>query len=251
MSADGAPARRLPTVRAMRGAEVPCVTAEQMREVDRIVVEDLHLVLLQMMENAGRHLADAAVRRFGPARCSILAGKGGNGGGGLVAARHLHNRGVDVRVVLGTPSNALSPAAAHQLDILTRMTVPIDDTPSSSDLVIDALIGYSLSGSPSGRVAELIHWANQQPSPVLSLDAPSGLDVTSGDAMDPCIYAAATVTLALPKCGLRRAPLHVGELWLADISIPAMVYQQVGLDVPALFSTDGLIRLPLEEASDD
>lgn len=230
----------------MRGTDVPCVTAGQMREVDRIAVEELQLAILQMMENAGRHLAEMAVRRFGPIRCSILAGSGGNGGG-LVAARHLHSRGVDVRVVLGTPRKALSPAAAHQLDILTRMTVPIDDTPSSSDLVIDALLGYSLSGSPLGRVAELIRWANGQPTPILSLDTPSGLDVTSGDAMDPCIDAAATVTLALPKCGLRRAPSHVGELWLADISIPTLVCEQLGLDVPALFSTDGLIRLPLEE----
>ena len=63
-----------------------------MREVDRAMVEDLHIQLVQMMENAGRSLADLALRRFGTAAAAVLAGPGGKDGGGLVAARHLENR---------------------------------------------------------------------------------------------------------------------------------------------------------------
>lgn len=85
-----------------RGGLAP-VTAEQMREVDRVMVEDLGIVLLQMMENAGRQLADLTIARYRPSRVTILARPGGNGGGGLVAARHLANRGIDVEVVLAAP----------------------------------------------------------------------------------------------------------------------------------------------------
>jgi len=74
-----------------RGA-VPALTTEQMRAVDRAMVEDLHIELVQMMENAGRGLAELAITRFSPDSVTVLAGPGGNGGGGLVAARHLANR---------------------------------------------------------------------------------------------------------------------------------------------------------------
>lgn len=79
---------------------------------------------------------------------TILAGPGGNGGGGLVAARHLANRGCQVQVVLSEPDR-LTPVPAHQADILARMGVTIASRPSTADLIIDALIGYSLRGDPS------------------------------------------------------------------------------------------------------
>lgn len=71
-----------------------------MREVDRVAVEELDLLLIQMMENAGVRLAELALRRFQPVAVAVLCGTGGNGGGGLVAARHLANRGVRVAVTL-------------------------------------------------------------------------------------------------------------------------------------------------------
>src|SRR6516225_7224244 len=104
----------------VEGRDVPALTTDQMREVDRAMVEDLHIELMQMMENAGRSLAQLAIARFAPARVTVLAGPGGNGGGGLVAARHLLNRGRTVSVVLSDP-DALTPVPAHQADILARM----------------------------------------------------------------------------------------------------------------------------------
>jgi NAD(P)H-hydrate epimerase len=221
--------------------KVPALTTEQMREVDRIMVEDLHIQLVQMMENAGRTLAELTVARFSPATVVVMAGPGGNGGGGMVAARHLANRGRTVSVVLSDP-DGLTPVPAHQTDILTRMGVPIADAPGRADLVLDALIGYSIHGDPTGRAAALIDWANDQPAPILALDTPSGLDVTTGVAGSPHVRASATLTLALPKVGLFGAP-SVGELYLADISVPPLVYQRFGIRPPSLFDGAGLIRV--------
>ncbi len=118
--------------------DVPALTASQMREVDRIMVEELGIGLVQMMENAGRALADLALGRFHPASVLVLAGPGGNGGGGLVAARHLSNRGSAVTVALSHDERDLAPVTAMQLEILTRMGIELTPLPRAADVVIDA-----------------------------------------------------------------------------------------------------------------
>lgn len=211
-----------------------------MVEVDRVMVEELGIDLVRMMENAGRSLAELALGRFHPESVTVLVGPGGNGGGGLVAARHLANRGAAVTVVLVRPG--LEGVPGEQLSIVERMGVPVRSDPPPADLVIDALIGYSLSGDPRGRAAALIRWALDQTFPVLALDTPSGLDVTSGAPAEPCIDATATLTLALPKTGLLDSD-RVGELYLADISVPPAVYRRWGIEAGGLFSTGGVVRL--------
>jgi len=81
--------------------------------------------------------------------------------------------------------------------------------------------------------------------PILALDAPSGLDSTTGQLADPCIRATATLTLALPKVGLlsETAREVVGELFLADIGVPRKLYASLGLRVPALFGVGPILRL--------
>jgi len=238
-SASRPESREFPTAPA---SSIPAVTAEQMREVDRVAVEELDLLLIQMMENAGVRLAELALRRFRPEAVAVLCGPGGNGGGGLVAARHLANRGVGVTVTLGA-DRSLGEVPEHQLAILERMDVPIVPEPVAAELVLDALIGYSLRGDPRGRAAELIRWANEQGAPVCSLDVPGGLDATSGVIGDPCIRAMATLTLALPKTGLARAPEVVGELYLADVSIPSMLYSKMGIQFDPIFASGPIVRL--------
>ena len=226
---------------AVSRSVVTALTTEQMRAVDRAMVEDLHIELVQMMENAGRNLAELAIMRFSPGSVTVLAGPGGNGGGGLVAARHLANRGCQVQVVLAAPDR-LTPVPAHQADILARMGVSTASRPATADLIIDALIGYSLRGDPAATAAELITWANDQAAPILALDTPSGLNLTTGAVGTPAVWATATLTLALPKVGLLDAP-NVGELYLADISVPSLVYQRMGITVPALFRQSSLLRI--------
>lgn len=235
--------------------DLPWLTTDQMREVDRLMIEVYGIELIQMMENAGRALAHLARSHFLDGdprgrRVIVLAGKGGNGGGALVAARRLHNYGARVEVLLASPPDALTPVPAHQQRILTQMNVPIHaaaarDILEPSDLILDGLIGYSLAGAPRGESAALIRWANQRPEPVLSLDAPSGVDTTTGTPFDPAIRAAATLTLALPKIGLRAPAVrpHTGPLFLADISVPPALYARLSLPPTPIFATHDIIQI--------
>jgi NAD(P)H-hydrate epimerase len=242
----------------LAGASIPWLDTKQMVEVDRAMIEDYRIELVQMMENAGRNLAHLARTHFladdpRAKRVLALAGGGGNGGGGLVAARRLHNWGANVTVVLGQEAKAMTPIPGHQLDILRRMKVPGAEGPlpieelGAADLILDGLIGYSLKGAPQGRIADLIRFANARLEPTLALDAPSGIDTTTGTVYEPAIMALATMTLALPKEGLRSeaAKRHVGELYLADISVPPELYAEpaLGLNVSPLFATEDIIRI--------
>lgn len=241
----------------VHGNPVPALTTQQMREVDRAMVEDFGIELLQMMEHAGRQLAHLARQRFlrgdpRSARVTILAGTGGNGGGAMVAARRLHGWGARIRLVTTAVPGGYTGVPRRQLNVLERLDIPIAPWGEGPrlrvpDLVLDGVIGYGLHGPPRGPAEGMIDWMNRVSAPVISLDVPSGLDATTGKPAKPTVLAAATLTLALPKIGLGepRAVDHVGELYLADIGVPAELY--VGLSPPievgTIFATDDLIRL--------
>jgi len=222
-----------------------------MREVDRLMVDEYGISLLQMMENAGRGLAELSNRMLGGnlagKRIQVLCGGGNNGGGGMVAARHLHNRGAHVHLKLAAEPARLKSVPSRQWNILKAMGLTQDESLlEPADLVIDALLGYGLTSSPRPPVSDLVNWSNEQPARVLSLDAPSGLDTTSGTVYSPCVRAATTMTLAIPKTGLHApgANPFVGELYLADISVPPELYQKAfGLQVPSLFAENSIIRV--------
>ena len=228
---------------------IPHVDEDQMREVDRIAVEDFGLGILQMMENAGRNLALAALENpiLEGGRVAVAAGSGGNGGGGLCAARHLFNRGIPVSVVLTKPAEELRGAAATQFNILKQAGIMVispqkaNKVFSEADLILDALIGYSLRGSPSGVTAELIGMINAAGCPVLSLDLPSGLDATGGDTPGVFVRPWKTLTLALPKPGLLK--LEAGDLLLADIGIPPEVYHPLGIQFDPFWGGEYILRL--------
>ncbi|MDL1943630.1 NAD(P)H-hydrate epimerase [Chloroflexi bacterium CFX2] len=231
---------------------IPSLTTAQMIEVDRAMIEDYRIELIQMMENAGRAFAELARRQMrGAVQGSsvvVLCGSGNNSGGGMTAARRLHNWGANVTVVLSKPVDEIRGVPAHQLDILKRIKIPIVDSASplpTPSLILDAIIGYNLSGPPRGAAADLIRWANEQSAPILALDTPSGLDLTSGTAHDPTIRTTATLTLALPKQGLLNpeAKKYVGELYLADISVPPELYANMGIVVPPLFAESDIVRI--------
>ena len=219
------------------GVRVPAITTAQMREVDRIAVEELGPNLYQMMENAGRNLALAVLATLGDAAWStpivVMAGTGGNGGGGICAARHLANRGAEVSVVVSDASR-LTSVPKHQLHTYRSTSDTLEDldglSATTSGLVVDAIIGYGLSEAPRSAAEQMIAWIGAQNGSVISLDVPSGVDSTTGEAPGAHVRASKTLTLALPKSGLDSTA--VGDLWLADIGIPQGVYQRVGVDVP-------------------
>lgn len=229
------------------GLEVPAVTTEQMREIDRIAIEETGPNLYQMMENAGRNLALLAMEVMGgdwqQAKMLVLAGSGGNGGGGICAARHLANRGADVTLCLAEPDR-LGEVPSFQQRVY-RSTPGKEVKPEylieDVDLIVDALIGYSLQSAPRGVIAELIEWANAAGAPVLSLDVPSGVDATTGETPGEVMESRWTMTLALPKTGL--GPSHTGSLSLADIGIPAETYRRAGLAYTPPFGSRFRVRL--------
>lgn len=235
---------------------VPFLTTEQMVEVDRAMIEDFRITLIQMMENAGRNLAQLARLRFLEAdpdgkRVAVLAGVGGNGGGALVCARRLANWGADIEVFVSKPRERFTEIPGHQFDIIQSMNIPsatgAPNADASYDLVIDGIIGYRLNGAPRGTAADMIRWTSAQSAAVLSLDTPSGIDASSGSVLDPAVRASATMALALPKEGLRAeaARGHVGELYLADISVPPALYAEapLGVQVSAIFAQSDIVRL--------
>jgi NAD(P)H-hydrate epimerase len=234
---------------------IPTISKDQMVEVDRVMVDDLGIGLIQMMENAGRNLArlTAAVylNSHRGERVVILAGSGGNGGGGLVAARRLAGWDVPVSVWLSKPAGQYGGVIAQQLRALKNVGVDIESQGmpladrGDPIVVLDCLVGYSLGGAPRGRVSDLIRWTVAFDAPVVSLDVPSGVDTATGQVFAPAIIADATLTLALPKSGLvsPQAAANVGEIFVGDIGVPAALYRtSFGLEVGDLFGTSDIVR---------
>lgn len=233
---------------AETGIEVPAVTADEMREVDRIATEETGPSLLQMMEHAGRSLAIHAVDLLGEAwaraRVIVLAGGGGNGGGGICAARHLANRRANVALCLADPDRLGDVPALQRKIFHGTAAAEVGAAQIASerpDLIVDALIGYGLQSAPQGAVARLIEWANTTGAPILALDIPSGVSATTGERPGVCVVARQTLTLALPKTGLE--PSTAGEIWLADIGIPEATYRRMGLDYVSPFGGRFCVRL--------
>jgi NAD(P)H-hydrate epimerase len=236
---------------------IPTVTAQEMKDLDDELVNAFGIDLLLMMENAGKSLALLAREMLGNVstarrRIVCLIGKGNNGGGALVAARRLHNWGANVECILALPPEKMRDVPVKQFHILQRMGVisRVWDEESTIDfhakyeLIIDGLIGYNLRGNPEPPFGKIISAANESGVPILALDLPSGLDATTGRAFDPCIIAKSTLTLMLPKSGLktRDAERFVGDLYLADISAPLVLYRKLGI-ADSLFSSDTIVRL--------
>jgi len=232
-------------------AGIVYVTAEEMRKIDDMSIREFQVDVLMLMENAGRAAAVLARQMLlGQTigkRVACLVGGGNNGGDGMVAARHLANWGAVVKVISGTSKDRMKSVPLGQLNIIEKMGIPIlstDHTLGDYDLLIDSLIGYGLEDNPRDRIATIIKDANASGRPILALDVLSGMKATTGKAYDPCIKATATLTLTLPKTGFlaREASLYLGDLYLADISIPRMAYESFGQQKP-LFQKDTLLKI--------
>jgi NAD(P)H-hydrate epimerase len=230
-----------------------------MREIDRLMTQEIGVDLIQMMENAGRALAQHSRTLLGGdvngRRVTVLAGRGGNGGGGIVAARRLAIWGADVRILLAQPTATMTGVPLHQLEIARRIGIPITEPPQDAsalaraDILLDALIGYSLRGGPSGAAARLIQAAQDSTRPIIALDVPSGMDADSGEPLGHAVRATSTLTLALPKVGLLRprARAWVGALYVADISVPATAYRRLGIEVGPIFAAADIVPVAIQE----
>ena len=246
----------------MNKSKIPSITTEQMRKVDDLMISKYGIELIQMMENAGRNLAELAINLIdknfenrNSKNIVIACGLGNNGGGGMVAARHLSNHGFNVTLVLTGTEAKLKLIPLKQWNILKNLPVRMIIANSTdtlgvfnqADLVIDAIIGYGMYGELKGIPAHVIHEIlNSQNQNVLSLDTPSGLNATTGEFSEKlCIRAYATMTLALPKTGLVQddAKECVGKLYVADISVPPKLYNEIGINAEEIFTGKPIIRI--------
>jgi len=216
------------------------VSAAEMRELDRLAIEDYGISGIVLMENAGLKVVEVVRQMLGDVRgkvISVFAGKGNNGGDGFVVARHLFNMGGRVRVFLLAKTGEIAGDAGVNLRIWEKMGQPVytvdqDDRLdrlrsflAGSDLIIDAIFGTGFKGLAGQPAAGVIQAINDSGKPVLAVDIPSGLEADSGLAGGPCVRATQTVTFGLPKLGLVQEPGagYVGKLYVADISIPSFL----------------------------
>ena len=208
---------------------IELLTTAEMAEADRLTIAGGRPGI-DLMENAGRAVADAAARMAQGRRVLVIAGPGDNGGDGFVAARVLAGRGFDVQVALAGDRAKLkgdAARAAERWQGATKAAAP--DALGHCDLIIDALFGAGLDRPVEGATRALIEAINTSGRPVLAVDLPSGVNGSSGAIMGAAVKAARTVTFFRRKTGHLLLPgrLQGGALEVADIGIPDRVLEAI------------------------
>lgn len=208
-----------------------------MQEIDELVPEKYGITTSRLMENAGLRIAEFIRQETAEKHITVYAGKGNNGGDALVAARRLHLWNYKVEVVLA--SNDLDGIREEELEILENLGVEINQKSSQNNysLALDGLLGYSISGDPKPPYDSIAEEINRFET-VVSVDLPTGLEPDTGERFNPCIRPDYTVTLGMPLEGMSNE--NSGEIWVADISIPAEVY---GDDKYSIFNQSSLVKL--------
>jgi len=226
-----------------------------MRDLDRAAIDGHKIPSLQLMERAGAQVANVIERDFSSKRGQvvIVAGKGNNGGDGLVTARHLLGRGYDIAVLLLESSSELSPDARANWELLAPLTTHIYTAINIAEMnsrfpilaeamcIVDAILGTGLTREVKDLPAAAIDLINSLGVPVISIDIPSGLSADDGLPLGRAIRAKTTVTFGLPKRGLFIAEgrRYAGEVEIVDIGIPKeeidKVESKLELIEPSLF----------------
>jgi hydroxyethylthiazole kinase-like uncharacterized protein yjeF len=208
---------------------IEVLTTAEMGEADRLAIAG-GIPGIDLMENAGRAVADAVGTVVQGRRVMIIAGPGNNGGDGFVAARHLAGRGFAVRLSLAGDPRLLKGDAAAAAE---RWAGPVEaaspDALADCDVVIDALFGAGLDRPVEGLPRAIIDAMNANQAPVIAVDLPSGVNGTTGAIMGAAVQAEHTVTFFRRKAGHLLLPgrLHCGQVHVADIGIPVSVLKAI------------------------
>jgi hydroxyethylthiazole kinase-like uncharacterized protein yjeF len=256
------------------------LTAAEMREVDRLTIERHGISGLQLMENAGIHVASyiydylSQGRRSTNLRIAFLCGKGNNGGDGFVAARHLKRKRPDLEstVYLFASPDDLDGDAATNFRKWKKMSgaVRVLNTEkacakewqrlATSHIIVDALLGTGLRGAPKGLIGNLINNLNQWsgnatkpfPALILAVDTPSGLPSDGEAAAGLVLRAHRTITFTAPKIGQLISP-HApccGELSVKHIGTPLSLVEEIGGNALRWAGPEEFASLPLIRAAD-
>jgi hydroxyethylthiazole kinase-like uncharacterized protein yjeF len=188
--------------------------------------------LLQLMETAGRNVAEEIVARFNPkkTRVAIFCGSGGNGGDGFVAARYLTCHGFKVEVIVATrASNITSESAKKNWVALQplKSSIPITEVKDSAlipdvkaDVAVDALLGIGLKGKLRPPILQFVEKINAMDAFRVAVDVPTGIDSDSGEVLGTAVKANLTVTFYKAKPGLFKAEKYAGEVVIKNIGLP-------------------------------
>jgi len=201
----------------------PLPDAEQMRATDRWAIEERGVPSLDLMERAGRGLAELADEAGPTGRVVIACGGGNNGGDGFVAARLLRQAGREVVVGVTTDLDKLEGDALANLERLDEPPAPFEASMlDRAAVAIDALLGTGFSGEVREPIRSAIEALNAAAAPVVACDVPSGVDAASGAVEDIAVRAVATATFHRAKPGLWVAPGkdHAGDIHVVEIGIP-------------------------------
>ena len=236
------------------------VTAAEMRRLDQLTIETHGVPSLRLMESAGQGVVDVILKRWthlAKRGALVVAGKGNNGGDGLVIARLLHEREFPCEVACIARAEDLSPDAAANLEryraVKGRFTeVPPGDLDNlrrrmqDKGMLVDALLGTGLRSPVEGFLADVVELMNASGLPIIAVDTPSGLDSDRGTPLGATIQAEVTVTFGFPKTGQVIYPgvVYSGDLVVADIGIHQQAVAEVASSVELLDPADVVWFLP-------
>jgi hydroxyethylthiazole kinase-like uncharacterized protein yjeF len=237
------------------------VTGRQMDRIDHRAIEG-GIPGSKLMQTAGEgvfKVLESVVDGLNGRRIAILCGKGNNGGDGFVVGTLAQQKGAEVSTFLFAGLDQIKGDARHHLEATIQHGLSVNEIRTQSefegvtralfeaDVVIDALLGTGIKGSPTGHIARAIDKVNQTECPVISVDVPSGLDAQDGNCSGPCINADHTVTFALPKLGHFFQPgrSHCGRIHLVDIGISNEDVLAEGIDTSLIAPNGAAPLLPL------
>jgi len=243
-------------IAAMTELPVDIYTAEQVRGLDRIAIEELGIPGYELMSRAGEASLQALQRHWPHARTlSIYCGAGNNAGDGYVLARLASRRGLSVRVVAVVAPDGLTGDAALAWEAfrdeggVAEAFSPADS--AAADVVVDALLGTGLDRTLEGRFAEAVVTINASGGPILALDLPSGLHADTGERLGTAVRAHVTITFVGLKQGLflGSAPDYRGQLEFSGLGIPAQAYDGREAGFKRLSASTLQRALPARQAS--
>jgi len=230
----------------MRTLAIGVLTRAQMRAWDRYAIDERARDDRLLMEVAGRTAASILHARFPDGRVVAAVGRGNNGGDALVLLRTLHTWGRDVLgVPIGDPERD---------DLLAGWDVPVradqdfDAAFSSADVLVDGLLGTGAQGAPRPPEARCIQALAAAGRPIVALDAPSGVDMDTGEVPGDAVHAESTITFAGLKRGLLRFPgrARAGHIFVAEVGFPPPLEPHPALAVTDGWVRDRIPRIPLE-----
>ncbi|MDW8040278.1 MAG: NAD(P)H-hydrate dehydratase [Nitrososphaerota archaeon] len=214
------------------------ITSREMRALE-LNAEYFGVSQLQLMENAGRNIAQEIASRFTPdKKIAVFCGLGGNGGDGFVAARHLAAMGFKVTVILAGRASEISHKAALEnwkaLQFL-RESITIHEVYDSSlmpdidaDIIIDALLGTGTKGKLKPPIKQFVEKINSWNAFKVAVDVPTGINSDTGEILGTAVKANLTITFYKTKKGLENSREYTGELKVKDIGLPSELENYAG-----------------------